>query len=83
MTEKSTRLAQQVNTHTFLVAIDATKHDIRHAVQTAFGVKVEKVRTGVIKGKPKPMRNRRLMGRRKDVKKAFVTLKEGSRLDLI
>lgn len=83
VTEKSTRLAQQQNTHTFLVAMDATKHDIRYAVQTAFAVQVKSVRTGVIKGKPKPMRNRRLIGRRGDVKKAFVTLKEGSRLDLI
>ena len=82
VTEKSTRQAQE-NMHTFLVRRDATKHEIRHAVQTAFGVQVAAVRTAVVKGKPKPMRNRRLIGRRRTTKKAFVTLKEGSRLDLI
>jgi large subunit ribosomal protein L23 len=83
LTEKSTRMSQRHNTHAFVVRRDATKHEIRHAVQTAFGVKVEAVRTAILKGKPKPMRNRRLVGRRKDFKKAFVRLKEGSRLDLI
>lgn len=82
VTEKSTRGAQ-ANVHTFVVANDANKHEIRHAVQTAFGVKVEAVRTAVIKGKQKRMRNMVLKGRRPDVKKAFVTLKEGSRLDII
>jgi large subunit ribosomal protein L23 len=82
VTEKSTREAQG-NVHTFMVAMDATKHDIRVAVQTAFGVKVERVHTARIKGKPKKMRNMRLFGRRSDVKKAYVKLKEGSRLDLI
>ena len=82
VTEKSTRQTQ-ANTHTFVVARDATKHDIKHAVQTAFGVKVNKVRTALVKGKPKPMRNRKLIGRRRTVKKAFVTLDQGSRLDLI
>lgn len=82
VTEKSTRLAQK-NTHTFLVAMDSTKHEIRYAIQTAFGVKVDGVRTLRVKGKRKKMKNRRLMGKHKDVKKAFVTLHEGSRLDLI
>ena len=83
VTEKSTRQSQKRNTHTFVVARDATKPEIRHAVQVAFGVQVLGVRTATIKGKPKPMRNRRMFTRRRDVKKAFVTLKEGSRLDLI
>ena len=82
VTEKSTKQTQ-ANTHTFIVARDATKHDVKYAVQTAFGVQVLKVRTSVLKGKPKRMRNMRLVAHRKTVKKAFVTLKEGSRLDLI
>ena len=82
VTEKSTKQSQH-NTHTFVVSRDATKHDIKHAVQTVFGVQVSKVRTSNVKGKPKPMKNRRIMGRRRATKKAFVTLKEGSRLDLI
>ena len=82
VTEKSTRSTQS-NIHTFVVDRKATKHDIKHAVQTAFGVQVAHVRTSVIKGKPKRMRNMRLMGRRQTYKKAYVTLKEGSRLDLI
>lgn len=82
VTEKSTRSTQS-NVHTFVVDGKATKHDIKYAVQTAFGVQVARVRTSIVKGKPKRMKNMRLMGRRKNYKKAYVTLKEGSRLDLI
>ena len=82
VTEKSTR-GTQSNAHTFVVMKEANKHEIRHAVEVAFGVKVEEVRTLNVKGKQKRMRNMVLKGRRSDWKKAFVTLKEGSRLDII
>lgn len=82
VTEKSTR-GTQSNVHTFAVLKDCNKQEIRHAVEAAFGVKVESVRTLNVKGKQKRMRNMVLKGRRSDWKKAFVTLKEGSRLDII
>ncbi|MHC4606962.1 MAG: 50S ribosomal protein L23 [Planctomycetota bacterium] len=82
VTEKSMSLQQQ-NVYTFIVDSKANKPDIRRAVEEAFNVKVERVRTETIKGKRKRMRNMLLYGRRRDLKKAFVTLKEGQRLDII
>ncbi|KSW12758.1 50S ribosomal protein L23 [Pyrodictium occultum] len=43
--EKALRLIEEQNTLTFIVARSATKHDIKRAVEQAFGVKVEKVNT--------------------------------------
>jgi large subunit ribosomal protein L23 len=76
---------QQKNVYTFVVEKSANKHEIKHAIEEAFKankVKVKHVRTLVVKGKPKRMKNMLLEGRRKDWKKAYVTLKEG-RLDII
>lgn len=82
VTEKS-MANQQKSVYTFIVAPDATKPEVRHAVEKAFNVKVEEVRTVKVKGKYKRMKNQLLEGRRKDWKKAYVTLKEGFRLDII
>jgi large subunit ribosomal protein L23 len=83
VTEKAHRLSEnQRHVYTFMVDMDANKHEIKNAVEKAFGVKVEKVRTLIYKGKRKMMRNLRLMGKRRDWKKAYVTLKEGHRLDI-
>lgn len=82
VTEKTTRLAQS-RTYTFVVEGAATKPEIRHAVEKTYKVKVEDVRTAVYKGKRKRMKNMRLFGERKDWKKAYVTLQEGHRLDVI
>ena len=82
VTEKS-MANQQKSVYTFIVAPDATKPEVRHAVEKAFNVKVEEVRTVKVKGKYKRMKNQLLQGRRKDWKKAYVTLKEGFRLDII
>jgi large subunit ribosomal protein L23 len=82
VTEKS-MAKQQKSVYTFLVDPSATKPEIRNAVQKAFpNVKVAEVRTVNVKGKLKRMKNMLLEGRRKDWKKAYVTLKEG-RLDII
>ena len=82
VTEKS-MANQQKSVYTFIVETTANKPEVRHAVEKAFNVKVAKVRTVKMKGKCKRMRNMLLQGRRKDWKKAYVTLKEGYRLDII
>lgn len=82
VTEKSMGL-QQKNVYTFVVDIKANKPEVKRAVESAFNVKVDKVRVEVNKGKQKRMKNMLLSGRRKDWKKAYVTLQEGQRLDII
>ena len=79
VTEKST-LASQYNQVAFRVAIDATKPEIRAAVETLFKVKVTAVNTLKNKGKTKRFRGR--IGRRPDTKKAYVTLAEGHSIDV-
>jgi len=79
ITEKST-MGSEHNQVTFKVAPGATKPDIKAAVEALFDVKVEKVNTLVQKGKVKRFRG--IKGRRSDVKKAVVTLKEGSSIDV-
>ena len=79
ITEKAT-MASESGAVVFEVAIDATKPQIKEAVEGVFGVKVKAVNTTVTKGKVKRFRG--LMGRRKDVKKAYVTLEEGNTIDV-
>ena len=82
VTEKS-MANQQKSVYTFIVAPDATKPEVKQSVEKAFNVKVEEVRTVKVKGKLKRMKNQLLEGKRKNWKKAYVTLKEGFRLDII
>ncbi|MBI4565130.1 MAG: 50S ribosomal protein L23 [Planctomycetes bacterium] len=82
VTEKSMG-QQQKNVYTFIVGMDANKLQVKHAVEKIYNVKVADVRTVRIKGKRKRMKNMLLEGRRNDWKKAFVTLKEGFRLEII
>ena len=82
VTEKS-MANQQKSVYTFIVAPESTKPEVKFAVEKAFNVKVEDVRTVKVKGKYKRMKNQLLQGKRKDWKKAYVTLKEGFRLDII
>ncbi|MBV1960743.1 MAG: 50S ribosomal protein L23 [Immundisolibacteraceae bacterium] len=63
----------------FRVATDANKLEIKQAVEGLFGVNVSKVATLNVKGKAK--RFGRFMGRRKDWKKAYVTLEAGQDID--
>ncbi|WP_299816194.1 50S ribosomal protein L23 [uncultured Jannaschia sp.] len=79
ITEKAT-LASEANAVVFEVAIDANKPQIKSAVEELFGVKVRAVNTTITKGKAKRFRGQ--MGRRKDVKKAYVTLEEGNTIDV-
>lgn len=79
ITEKGARLsdADQV---VFQVSLDATKFDVKHAVEELFSVKVESVRTLILKGKTKMVRGRK--GRRSDIKKAYVRLAKGQKIDV-
>ena len=63
------------------VALDANKVEIANAVEQLFEVKVDSVRTVIVKGKTK--RHGAKSGRRSDWKKAYVTLQEGQSLDFV
>ncbi|WP_215796420.1 50S ribosomal protein L23 [Paludibacterium paludis] len=80
VSEKSTFVAEKNQQVVFRVATDATKPEIKAAVEMLFNVKVESVSTVNVKGKVK--RFGRTMGRRKDWKKAYVSLVQGQELDL-
>lgn len=79
ITEKAT-MASELNRVTFKVHKDATKPQIKAAVESLFNVKVEGVNTLVRKGKTKFFRGRR--GTQSDVKKAIVRLAEGHSIDV-
>ena len=79
ITEKATTLSEH-NKVVFRVRPDATKPQIKEAVEKLFDVKVKAVNTLVRKGKFKAFRGR--PGQQSDVKKAIVTLEEGHRIDV-
>ena len=82
LTEKAMMMQEKgLNTVVFQVYTDATKTQIKEAVEDLLKVKVEHVRTMNFKGKEK--RFGRILGRRNDWKKAIVTLKEGEKLDIV
>lgn len=75
VSEKSTRLADANRQFVFKVVKDASKPEIRKAVELMFDVKVDAVQVTNVKGKIK--RSGSSLGKRSDWKKAFVTLAEG------
>jgi len=79
ITEKAT-LGSENNQVTFKVAIDATKPEIKKAVEALFDVKVTKVNTLRQEGKIKRFRG--VKGKRAEYKKAMVTLAEGNSIDV-
>ncbi|MDA1061099.1 MAG: 50S ribosomal protein L23 [bacterium] len=79
-TEKSSR-AQEKNRYTFVVAKDATKIDVKHAVKTIFGADVESVRTMLIPQKARLVKGNRLYIKRPVFKKAIVKLKGKTTID--
>jgi large subunit ribosomal protein L23 len=79
VTEKTTLQRELANQISFEVDRRANRIEIRRAVEDAFGVRVSAVRTQQIKGKVK--RRGRILGKRKDWKKAIVTLMPGERID--
>ena len=80
VSEKATMAAEQSNAVTFKVMQDATKPEIKAAVELMF--KVEVTGVSVVNTKGKVKRFGRTIGRRNNVRKAYVTLKEGSELNL-
>ena len=80
VTEKTTKVAEDGNWLSFEVLLDATKPEIKAALQRLYGVDVLKVNTLIQKGKTKRFRGR--PGKRNDVKKAVVTLEEGQSIDI-
>ena len=79
ITEKAT-MASEHGAVVFQVAMDATKPQIKEAVEAVFGVKVKAVNTSITKGKSKKFRGRQ--GERNDRKKAYVMLEEGNTIDV-
>jgi large subunit ribosomal protein L23 len=79
ITEKST-MASENSQVVFKVAMDATKPDIKEAVERLFNVRVKAVNTLVRKGKVRRFRG--VKGQQSDFKKAIVTLEEGQTIDI-
>ncbi len=81
VTEKTARVGEQGNQYVFKVAPDASKAEIRAAVEALFEVSVESVRVANVKGKQKSFKLR--PGKRNDWKKAYVRVQEGQVIDLL
>ena len=80
ITEKAVIAKEALGRYSFEVSLEATKHAIRQAVEQMFKVKVEEVRTLVVRGKAR--RVGRYTGQRPNWKKAIVTLKKGQKIAL-
>jgi large subunit ribosomal protein L23 len=81
VSEKSYALMED-GAYIFVVAPDATKIDVRHAVEQAFGVRVKSVNTLNRKGKRRRNRKTNSFGTRASTKRAIVTLAGGDKIDL-
>lgn len=81
VSEKTTRAGETANQYVFKVLPDATKPEVKKAVETLFKVNVQAVQIAVLKGKTK--RFGQTHGRRSDWKKAYVRLAEGQEIDLL
>jgi len=79
ITEKAT-MASENGTLAFEVSMRCTKSDIKVAIEDLFNVKVKAVNTLILKGKQKRFRGQ--LGRRRDMKKAYITLEEGNTIDI-
>ena len=78
ITEKTSIQREDGRTIVFQVALGANKVEIRGAIESLLGSKVDTVRTSIAHGKEK--RQGRYAGRRSDWKKAYVTLREGEKM---
>lgn len=81
VSEKSTIAGEKANQMVFKVATDATKTEIKQAVELLFEVKVDDVQVANVKGKIK--RSQKGVGRRKDWKKAYIRLQEGQDINFV
>ncbi|VFP83021.1 50S ribosomal protein L23 [Candidatus Erwinia haradaeae] len=78
VSEKASSLMDKDNTIVFKVTKDASKVEIKSAIKSIFKVEVDSVNTLLVKGKIK--RHKKRLGRRKDWKKAYISLKEGQNI---
>jgi len=81
VSEKSYRLMED-GVYVFVVAPDATRIEVRQAVEQTLGVRVTKVNTLNRKGKLRRNRRTNTVGKRPGTKRAVVTLVSGDRIDL-
>jgi large subunit ribosomal protein L23 len=81
VTEKSVINIESENTYVFEVGLRANKHQIRSAVESVYDVKVDDVRTLIVRGKSK--RFGRFMGKRSNWKKAYIKLADGHNIPLL
>ena len=81
VTEKTIKTQEGDNTVVFEVKKGTNKIQIKQAVEEIFNVKVDSV--NVVNQKPRPKRMGRYMGKTKNLKKAYVKLKEGSTIDIL
>lgn len=81
VTEKGTGLTASLNQYVFEVAKEANRVEIKNAVEALFKVEVENVRTLIVRGKTKAFR--RSIGQRPNWKKAYVTLKQGQKIEIV
>lgn len=79
ISEKTAMATELANQYVFKVAIDATKPEIKAAVESVFSVSVEKVQ--VVNQNGKVRRTKNGFGRRSDFKKAYVSLADGQQID--
>lgn len=80
ITEKSTTTLGSDRTYAFEVGLDANKRQVKRAIESFYGVQVESVRTLIVRGKVK--RFGRHFGKRKNWKKAYVTLTDGNSINI-
>lgn len=80
VTEKVSGLTASTNQYAFEVAMSANRTEIKKAVEALFKVKVDHVRTMIIRGKMKSFRQ--FSGKRPNWKKAYVTLAQGQKIEL-
>jgi large subunit ribosomal protein L23 len=81
LSEKSSIVGEQSNQYVFRVLRDATKPEIKRAVEQLFDVNVNAVRVSTVKGKTRRFGQR--SGQRSDWKKAYVSLKEGQEITFL
>jgi large subunit ribosomal protein L23 len=81
ISEKGTFVADRLNQYVFEVIKDASKPEIKRAVELLFNVKVTAVRVSNVRAKTK--RFGRIEGKHKGWKKAYVSLQEGNKIDLV
>ncbi len=85
ITEKTNRLMEDLNKYVFEVHKDANKHEIKHAVEKLFGVKVKMVNTLYTRPRVKRTitKKGRVLGNTRAYKKAIITLEKNSKIDLM